>query len=155
MFKKIAKGLSNLGSNKADAPFDERTMQVVDGQKIGESKDGHLYMGFNEISGYLFLETLLASSISVKTYDGATLDFKSANGNFSLISDTKELASEFSKQVNRHMTECTFDITEEQIKRIQKRDFETVTYRFKKKAILMDMVKSKVSPKAEISAEEE
>lgn len=129
-------------------------MQVVDGEKIGESQDGHLYMAFNEISGYLFLETLLASSIVIKTFDGATLDFKSTNGDFSLISDTKELASEFSKHVNRHMTECSFDITEDYIKRLQKRDFETVSYSFKKKIILMDMVKANVNISKETTEEE-
>ncbi|GEQ85937.1 hypothetical protein ULMS_14450 [Patiriisocius marinistellae] len=140
MFKKIAKGLSKLGSNKADVPFNESAMHVVDGQKIGESKDGHLYIGFNEISDYLFLETLIATPSNIKTFDGATLDFKSTNGNFSLISDTKEIASEFSKQVNRYMTECSFDITEDLIKRVQNRDFQTVTYRYKKKVIVMNMV---------------
>lgn len=154
MFKKLAKGLSKIGSNKVDTPFNENVMQVVDGQKIGESIDGHLYMAFNEISGYLFLETLLASSIAIKTFDGATLEFKSTNGDFSLISDSKELASEFSKPVNRHMTECSFDITEDLIKRLQQRDFEKVSYSFKKKVILMDMVKASVKESNSSSEEE-
>ena len=154
MFKKIAKGLSKISNNKVDTPFNESAMQVVDGAKIGESQDGHLYIGFNEISGYLFLETLLASSIPIKTFDGAELNFKSTNGDFSLVSDTKELASEFSKQLNRHMTECSFDITEDLIKRLQKRDFEAVSYSFKKKTILMDKVVNSGNGKNQISEEE-
>ena len=145
MFKGLNKLFASLGSVKAmeklSATSDnESLVQPVDGDKIGQSKDGQLFVAYQEMQGYLFMETLFVANKNIKSFSGAQLFFKSANGDFTLSSDSKEIECEFSNELNRFVSEITFDILEEQITRITARDLESVTFQSRKKKIEMDMV---------------
>jgi len=145
MFKKIDKVLASLGNAKAmerlqEDTFTEEKIENVGGDKIAESKEGQLYIGVSDINGYQFLETIIFSGIKVKTFDGARLTFFGNDNDFELTSDTQEIVSEFSDTSNRFVSQVSFDISDEEIKKIQKGDFKQIKFSFKKKSITMDRV---------------
>ncbi len=143
IFKKIDKLLASMGSSKAmerlpaDTDIDEKTLNIG-GDKIAESKEGQLWVGIQELTGYYFLETTIVSVLNIKTFDGATLVFKGGKDNIELKSDTQEIKSEFSNVSNRFIAEASFDITKDEIDSISKGDFTEIEFKFKKKSILLN-----------------
>lgn len=147
MFKKIDKVLAALGSVKAMErlhvdTFTEEKMENVGGDKIAESKEGQLYVGISDINGYLFLETVVFSGISIKTFKGATLSFEGGGDDFTLNSDNQEIVSDFSNVSNRFMTQVSFDITKDEIEKLTKGDYQQIKFNFKKKTITLNRVAS-------------
>lgn len=140
LFKKVTKVLASLGNSKAmerlheDSPTKEK-INIENGDKIAESKEGEIWIGIQELSGYFFLETIVISGLNIKTFNGAKLIFTNDTNEFILKSDTQEIVSEFSNEFNRFVTKISFDITEAEIHKIVKREFEQVRFEFKKKAL--------------------
>ncbi|PKA83767.1 hypothetical protein ATE92_1933 [Ulvibacter sp. MAR_2010_11] len=145
MFKKIDKILAALGSIKAMErlhvdTFTEDKIINVEGDKIAESEEGQLYVGLQELNGYLFLETILVSGTNFKTFDGATLSFLGEEQDFILKSDTQEIISDHSNVSGRFMTHISFDITEEEIELIRASKFKAVLFECKKKKLSLQKV---------------
>ena len=145
LFKKVNKVLASFGNNKAierlhaDAPT-EKKINIENGDKIAESKEGEFWIGIQELNGYLFLETIVISGINIKTFNGGTLIFSDDTNEFILKSDTQEIVSEFSNEFNRFVTKISFDITEAEIQRVVKREFNQVRFEFKKKTLIFSKV---------------
>ncbi len=143
IFKKANKLLASMGSSKAmerlhdDTATQDKTLNIG-GDKIAESKEGQLWVGIQELTGYYFLETTIVSILNIKTFDGATLVFKGEKENFELKSDTQEIKSEFSNVSNRFIAQASFDITKDEINKMIKGDFTEVEIKFKKKTILLN-----------------
>ena len=121
----------------SDTEIDD-TLLNIDGDKIAESKEGQLWVGIQELTGYYFLEAIIISVLNIKTFEGATLIFKGGKEDFILKSDTQEIKSEFSNVVNRFITQVSFDITQEEIDQMVKGDFTEVEIKFKKKSIILN-----------------
>ena len=143
IFKKVNKLLASMGNTKAmerlhvDTTLDDKTLNIG-GDKIAESKEGQLWVGIQELTGYYFLETIIVCTLNIKTFDGATLIFKGGKENIVLKSDTQEIKSEFSSASNRFIAQASFDITKDEIDSISKGDFTEVEFKFKKKSILLN-----------------
>jgi len=143
IFKKVDKLLASMGNIKAmerlhvDTVTENRILNIG-GDKIAESKEGQLWVGIQELTGYYFLETTIVSVLNIKTFDGATLTFKGGKEDIELKSDTQEIKSEFSNVSNRFIAEVSFDITKDEINKMVKGDFTEVEIKFKKKTILLN-----------------
>ncbi len=143
LFKKVDKLLASMGNKSAmerldpDTEIDEKLLNIS-GDKIAESKEGQLWVGVQELTGYYFLETIIISVLNIKTFDGATLIFKGGKEDFALKSDTLEIKSEFSNAVNRFISQVSFDITKDEIEQMVKGDFTEVEIKFKKNTILLN-----------------
>lgn len=141
LFKKVDKVLAALGNVKAlerlhaDTSTDEK-IENIGGSKLAESDEGMVYGGIDDLNGYLFLETVFLSRISLKTLKGATLSFI-GKSDFKLTSDTQEIESDFSKVSNRFMTKISFDISENEIHQIKDKKYEKVILEVKKKSLTM------------------
>jgi len=143
IFKKVDKLLASMGNISAmerlhvDTVTEGKILNIA-GEKIAESKEGQLWVGIQELTGYYFLETTIVSALNIKTFDGATLIFKGGKEDFELKSDTQEIKSEFSNVSNRFIAEVSFDITEAEIDQMVKGNFTEVVFKFKKKTILLN-----------------
>jgi len=143
IFKKVDKLLASMGSISAmerlhiDTITEDKILNIG-GDKIAESKEGQLWVGIQELTGYYFLETTIVSILNIKTFDGATLLFKGGKEDIELKSDTQEIKSEFSNVSNRFIAEVSFDITKDEINKMVKGDFTEVEFKFKKKSILLN-----------------
>jgi hypothetical protein len=111
----------------------EKAMTTVDGEKLGESEEILLYGGFQELNDYYFFEALFMSIEGIKSKKGATITFKSKNGDFTLNSSTLEFESDYAKSVQRNAIQISFDIEKTQIKKIQKGAYESIEFTVKKK----------------------
>lgn len=143
IFKSFDKVLASLGNSKAmnrlsdDSPKDNIAEELV-GEKIAESKDGQINVGIQELSGYLFLEVFILSTVNIKTLNGAKLIFTSDKGDFILNSDTQEIKSEYSNNSYKYLTQISFDISEQEIEHIKKGAFSKVQLNFKRKSLIFD-----------------
>ncbi len=140
MFKKIDKVLAAFGNVRAMErlhvdDFTENIITNIEGIKIAESKYGQVITEIEELNGYTFLEVAILSHTNIKTMKGAALAFSGANDSFTLQSDTQEIESDFSNVSNRYMTRISFNITPDEITRIEEKDFEDVHLEYKKRAI--------------------
>ncbi|MEP0266518.1 hypothetical protein [Dokdonia sp.] len=140
MFKKIDKVLAAFGNIKAMErlhvdDFTENIITNIEGTKIAESKYGQVIAEVEELNGYTFLEVAILSHTNIKTMKGASLVFTTLNDSFTIQSDTQEIESDFSNVSNRYMTQISFNVTPEDIVRINEKDFEEVQLAYKKRAI--------------------
>lgn len=140
MKKKIDKVLASLGNIRAMErlhvdTFTENLIENIPGDLIAESSEGQLFVGIQELNGYYFLETTLLSSIGIKTQKGGNLSFTGGKSSFDIKSDTQEIKSEYSNVSRRYMTDISFEVTKNEIKRIVQGDFKEVGFTFKKKSL--------------------
>lgn len=145
MIKKVDQVLAALGNVKAMErlhvdTFTESEINNVDGEKIGESTDGQLYILLHELNGFVILEATILSKIKIKTFKGGTLTFTGIKDNFKLVSDTQEVDSEYSNIVNRYFTKLSFNITKKEINQLKNGDFKNIQFDFKKKSLNFNKV---------------
>lgn len=140
MFKKIDKVLAVFGNIKAMErlhvdDFTENIITNITGTKIAASQYGQVIIEIEELNGYTFLEVTILSNTNIKTMRGAKLVLIGNNNPYTLTSDTQEIESDFSNVSNRYMTKISFNINSQEIKRINKKDFEYVHLEYKKKVL--------------------
>tara|TARA_R110002111_G_C5937194_1_gene367325 strand:+ start:658 stop:1101 length:444 start_codon:yes stop_codon:yes gene_type:complete len=137
IFKAIDKVLARFGNIKAMErnhvdTFTENLITSIKGNKIAESKFGQIYISYQNLSGYEFLNASILSSTNIKTYKGCNLVFETNNKNIVIPSDTKEIESDFSNISNRWLTKVSFIINESNKAMISSGNFESVTIHYKK-----------------------
>ncbi len=141
IFRKIDKVLGAFGNIRALErmhvdTYTEKLMTNIEGKKIAESVDGQLWVDFQELAGFDFLEAIILSRENIKTFKGAKLIFKSESENLILESDITEIESDYSNVSNRWMTKISFVIGKSDIDYIQKGKASEVRLEYKKKSIL-------------------
>lgn len=142
VFKTIDKVLAAFGNVRAMErthvdTFTENLIKSIKGKKIAQSEYGQLFVSFQHLANYEFLNISVISATNIKTLKGCKLVFESKNQIFTLTSDTKEIESDFSNVSNRYLTKISFIIDEKEKKMISSRSFEKVFLNFKKKSIPM------------------
>lgn len=138
MFKKLFGSKETNTMTNAEV---EKEMKVEDGQKFGTSEDLQLYGGFQELNDYYFFEALFVSTKNFKSKSGATITFKGSKGNFTLPTSIEEFECEFAKPLQRHVAQVSFDISKNQIKKIQNGDYDTIEFKVKNK--VFNLLKTK------------
>ncbi|MAM29136.1 MAG: hypothetical protein CMC75_04135 [Flavobacteriaceae bacterium] len=134
MFKKLFRSKNENTLSNAEV---EKLMTTTDGKKLGESEEMLLYGGFQDLNNYYFLETLFLSVESIKSKRGATITFKSEQGEFVLKASMLEFDSEYVKQLERHVTQISFDIEKDQIKKIQSGAYQSIELKVKNKVFTL------------------
>ncbi|MFT7072688.1 hypothetical protein [Patiriisocius sp. Uisw_017] len=135
MFKKIFGSKASTTMSNAEV---EKAMDIVDGQKLGESEEMLLFGGFQELNEYHFFEGLFVSTKNFKSKNGASIAFKGSKGDFTLPSAIQEFECDYAKPLQRHVAQISFDISKAQIKKIQKGDYKTVEFSVKKQQFLLE-----------------
>ena len=96
-------------------PTIENRISVADGEQIGISQYGGIWIKYQELVDYQFMNVLIVGKIKHKTFKGCQLVFTSQNSELKLTSDTREIESDFTDVSNRYVTQMSFDITNENI----------------------------------------
>ena len=116
--------------------FTENLIANIKGEKITESEYGQLFVSFQNLADYEFLDVTILSGTNIKTFKGSSLTFVHGGGKESiLMSDTKEIESDYSNVSNRWLTKISFVISAEDKKMITDKNFEKVFLKFKKKTL--------------------
>ncbi|MFT4669299.1 MAG: hypothetical protein ACI9M9_001961 [Flavobacteriaceae bacterium] len=145
----ILKGLSKVFSGKgkpeanddADLPsFAENLKLEVEGERLAESNDGVLYINYQELGGFEFLNLMIFSRINIRTKSHCKVLF-SGSSNLELTSDEEEIESDNSNPAKIWITTMSFDITKDQIQYISSKVADEITLSYKKKNLVFKTVK--------------
>ena len=145
----ILKGLSKVFSGKgksetnddAELPsFAENLKLEVEGERLAESHDGVLYINYQELGGYEFLNLMIFSRINIRTKSHCKI-LLSGSSNLELTSDEEEIESDNSNPAKIWITTMSFDITKDQIKYISSKVADEITLSYKKKNLVFKTVK--------------
>jgi len=146
IFKKADKILATFGNVRAmqrthvDA-FTEEKITNIKSEKYGISEFGILYIDFQELAGYFSLETTILSNTDFKTNKGAILNFKSDSQELTLNSDDYMIESDFSNVSNRYITKISYPVSNEEMVKVQNKDFLSVDFKVKKHVINFEIKK--------------
>lgn len=140
VFKKVDKILASFGNVRAMKrthvdTFTEEKITNIKSEKYGISEYGVLYIDFQELAGYFSLETTILSNTDFKTNKGAILNFKSDSQELTLNSDDYMIESDFSNVSNRYITKISYPVSNEEMVKVQNKDFLSVDFKEKKHVI--------------------
>ena len=146
IFRKIDKVLGAFGNIRALErthvdTFTENLITNIKGDKIAESVDGQLWVEFQELAGFNFLESTILSRENIKTYKGATLTFYSEEEDLVLNSDITEIESDYSNVSNRWMTKVSYVVSKEEIQFIKAKKANKVMFEYKRRSISFQGIK--------------
>jgi|TARA_B110000503_G_C7120672_1_gene402383 hypothetical protein len=145
----ILKGLSKVfsGKDKTEAnddselpSFAENLKLEVDGERIAESSDGLLYVNYQELGGFEFMNLMIFSRINIRTKSHCKILF-SGSSNLELTSDEEEIESDNSNPAKIWITTMSFDISKDQTKYISSKVADKITLSYKKKTLVFKTVK--------------
>jgi hypothetical protein len=142
LFKIIDKVLASFGNIRAMErthvdTFTEDLIKKIKGKKIAESAFGQLFVSYQSLSDFEFLNVSVLSGTNIKTTKGCDLMFESKGEKIIIPSDTKEIESDFSNVSNRYLTKISFIIEETDKQMISNGNFEKVFLNYKKKSLPM------------------
>ena len=136
-FKKVDSILAKFGNVNALKrthvdTFTEEKIKNILGEKYGVSEFGFLYVEYQELGGYFFLNTTVISASDFKSNKGATLEFNSDTNELFLNSDDYMIESDFSNISNRWITKISYPILEEELLLIKNKKFSSILFKVRK-----------------------
>ena len=139
---KVFSGKGKTGTNEDEElpSFAENLKLEVEGERLAESNDGVLYINYQELGGYEFLNLMIFSRINIRTKNHCKVLF-SGSSNLELTSDEEEIESDNSNPAKIWVTTMSFDITKDQIKYISSKVADEITLTYKKKTLVFKTVK--------------
>lgn len=140
LFKTIDKVLAGFGNIKAMErthvdTFTENEILKTKGEKIAESNNGGIWIEYEELAGFDFMNATILSNVNIKTFKGSKLSFLGNQEELIINSDTIEIESDYSNVSNRWITKISYIVTQKDIDFIQKKEFNQITIEFKKTTI--------------------
>jgi len=146
ILKKLDLFLANMGNLKAmqrnhTDTFTESKIENIKGEKIASSENGGIWIEFQELAEYHFMNVIIVGKKKIKTFNGCELVFVGKENEMKLKSDMQEIVSDFSNISNRWITFLSFDITDLNIDFILNKEAEKATLYFKKDSEIFDILK--------------
>jgi hypothetical protein len=110
-------------------------LEYKGGTKFGVNETNDMYLDVEELGGFPFIKTVIIGdfAVNVKRY-GCTLDFNLKKGALSLESDNTTISSTQVKNSGIFVTEVDFQINEEDVAKLTKKNIREMRYTFKKNA---------------------
>lgn len=119
----------------------EEKIKNISGIKIAESKQGQFWVDFQELNGFLFMNSTILSHFDLKTSRGTKINVLTKNYEIEIESDEKEIESDFSNVSDTWITKVSFVIDFKERAIIENRNFEEIEYKFKKEKLRFLMKK--------------
>ncbi|WP_179367572.1 hypothetical protein [Winogradskyella forsetii] len=113
----------------------EEKINNISGIKIAESRQGQFWVNFQELNGFLFMNSTILSHFDLKTSRGTKINILTEDYEIEIESDEKEIDSDFSNVSNTWITKVSFVIDPKEREIIEKRNFEEIEYKFKKERL--------------------
>lgn len=144
--KKLDNVLAKMGNAKAMERNHVDTVtefKIVNarGEKIAESETGGIWAEINELAEYAYLDLLVVGNTKIKTGEGCEIVFKSDKKEMKLVSDMKEIESNYSNVSKIYITEISFDITNLDIDFILNREAEKAILKNKNQVEVFTAIK--------------
>ena len=119
----------------------EKKIKNISGIKIAESKQGQFWVSFQELNGFLFMNSTILSHLNLKTVRGTKITILTKDYEIEIDSDEKEIESDFSNVSNTWITKVSFVLDAKEKEIIENRNFEEIEYQFKKEKLRFLMKK--------------
>ncbi len=147
ILKSIDKVLAAFGNVRALErlhvdTFTEEKIKNISGVKIAESRDGQLWVKFQELNEFLFMNVTILSHLDLKSSAGAILVFFTKDYEIEIDSDENDIESSFSNVSNTWITEISFVISTKEKDIIKSINFEELEYHFRRKKIHLRAIKA-------------
>ncbi len=113
----------------------EEKIKNISGIKIAESKHGQFWVSFQELNGFLFMNSTILSHLNLKTLRGTKITILTKEYEIEIDSDEEEIESDFSNVSNTWITKVSFVIDSKERKIIENRNFEEIEYQLKKEKL--------------------
>ena len=144
--KIVDKVLAGFGSSKAKErlhvdTFTDNLKENVEGEKIAQSEDGQLWIHFQELNGYYFMDVVVLSKMSLKSRKRNTLCYISTTKKIELLSDTDETVSDYSNTSKLWLTRISYEVSN------LKLEGSEFTLQVKKKLLSFKVIKGAISNK--------
>lgn len=144
LFKNLVTKLGGIDTshrNHVDTFTEERILEVK-GEKIAKSNyGGGIWIQFQELSDYVYLNVSVVNQTKIKTNKGCNLTFYGGETEIlKLESDTKEIESVFSNVSNRWITEISFDVTQVNFNFLENKTATTVKLTYKKTTEIFESI---------------
>jgi hypothetical protein len=133
-------GVDTSEKNHVDT-YTENKIINVPGEQIASIENGGIWIEFQDLAGYNFMNIIAIGKKKYKTFDGCELVFVSDNSELKLISDSREIESDFSNVSNRWITAISFDVTNQNIDMITNKEATKVNLNFKKDSESFEIIK--------------
>ncbi len=119
----------------------EEKIKNISGIKIAESKQGQFWVNFQELNGFLFMNSTILSHFDLKTSRGTKITILTKDYEIEIESDEKEIESDFSNVSNTWISKVSFIIGSKEREIIENRNFEEIEYKLKKEKLRFLMKK--------------
>lgn len=86
---------------------------------FAEGPSGTLHGGVYSVDGFRFFHVQLLGNVQVKTGKGCTLHFSGKKGDSTRKSESRDIETQYSKTLQKGMTEFDFTLDKEDIKMLQ------------------------------------
>lgn len=127
-------GSAKRDIDKSIAP----NVQKFNWPTIAEGEHGTLHAQINEVNGYRFIHMVLKGDPKIKTPKGCLITFHTANGAVDCMSDTREIESYYSNELQLGLTEFDF-LPDAELKKQLKNGISSFTLKLKKKEYTFEM----------------
>ena len=121
--------------------YTEEKIKNISGIKVAESKQGQFWVNFQELNGFLFMNSTILSHFDLKTSRGTKITILTKDYEIEIESDEKEIESDFSNVSNTWITQVSFVIESKEREIIENRNFEEIEYQLKKEKLRFLMKK--------------
>ena len=145
-FKKIDKVLSSskdfnlMERTEVDIEIEENIKKVgID--KYATSDYADIYLRTNELGGFLILETITVSATNLKSKKGSKLTFINNKESLVFESDENKIESDFSDAVKKSITKIDYNLSEDQVKMIEEKIFDSINFEINEKKIELSILK--------------
>ncbi len=119
----------------ANKDYDRLVTQRIgnyQGQIIANNENDQLGAAFIDLNGFAFLQFTILTKISVKTMKGCTVKLISSSNELEIPSDTEEIESDFSHQLNIGILDFDIDLEDEVLGFINENEISSLHFTFEK-----------------------
>ena len=126
-------------ANQADKFLAEKIKQF-ECLEVGENENSFFGLEYTDLNGFKFLEFKLVCPIEFNTYKGCNVIFHTETEFLEIESDTKEIISTYSTNINLGISEFEIDLEEELINLILNEKINSIEIVYNKESILFNNI---------------
>lgn len=127
--------------NATNDNYIETIIKSSKNEPLALSNNSVMYVGYNELGGYYYLQTFIVGRLKVKTKTGAKLEVIGNNYTLNLNSDMPELESDPANPLEGYVTKIDFQIEKGDVDKIKRSNIKTLTLFIKKEEHLFSIYK--------------
>jgi hypothetical protein len=119
-----------------DDKYIETIIKSSEDVPLGISNNNLIYVGYNELGGYYYLQTFIIGRLKIKTKTGAKISIEGNDYTLELNSDMSELESEPASPLDAYVTRIDFEIEKTTVEKLKRSTMKQLTLTIKKKEVV-------------------